>query len=97
MGIPIAGPACMFVDNNSVVKSVTTPESKLKKKHLSICYHAVREAIAGGLMIVCWVASSDNLANLCTKILYGQALKNLVDRLMVDYNFVTLKEKMKKE
>ena len=94
MGIRIAGPACMFVDNNSVVKSVTTPESKLKKKHLSICYHAVREAIAAGVMMVCWVASTDNLADLCTKILYGQSLKNLVDRLMVDYNFGTLKKKM---
>ena len=31
------------------------------------------------------------------KILYGQTLKNLVDRLMVDYNFGTLEEKMKKE
>ena len=57
----------------------------------------MREAIAGGLMMVCWVASTDNLADLCTKILYGQTLKNLVDRLMVDYNFGTLKEKMKKE
>ena len=55
------------------------------------------QAMAGGLMMVCWVASTDNLADLCTKILHGQTLKNLVDRLMVDYNLGTLKEKMKKK
>ena len=94
MGIPIAGPAQMFVDNNSVVTSVSTPESRLKKKHLSICYHSVREAIAAGIIQVSWIASTENLADLCTKILYGNPLKKLQDRLMVDYNFGTLKKKM---
>ena len=94
LGIPIAGPACMYVDNDSVVKSVSTPESKLKKKHLSICYHAVREAIAANVMKVCWISSKDNLADLCTKILHGKTLHDLIDRIMVDYNFTTLKKKM---
>ena len=85
MGIPIAGPAQMFVDNNSVVTSVSTPESRLKKKYLSICYHSVREAIAAGIIQVSWIASTENLADLCTKILYGNPLKKLQDRLMVDY------------
>ena len=84
----------MYVDNGSVVKSVSTPESKLKKKHLSICYHAVREAIAANVMKVCWISSKDNLADLCTKILHGKTLHDLIDRIMVDYNFTTLKKKM---
>ena len=53
MGINLDGPAIMCVDKGSVVSSISVPESKLKKKHLSICYHAVREAIAAGIIQVC--------------------------------------------
>ena len=58
MGIKIDGPAIMHIDNNSVVNSVSFPESKLKKKHLSVCYHAVREAIAANVIRVCWIVSA---------------------------------------
>ena len=80
MGINLDGPAIMRVDNGSVVSSVSVPESKLKKKHLSICYHAVREAIAAGIIRVCWIGSKDNIADLCTKILYGTQLRDLMVR-----------------
>ena len=51
-GVPIAGPARVFCDNKSVVKSSSVPESRIKKKHCSIAYHRVREAIAAGTLIV---------------------------------------------
>ena len=41
-GMLVKGHSCMYVDNESVFKSVTMTESRLKKKHLSICYQAVR-------------------------------------------------------
>lgn len=59
----------------------------MKKKHLSICYHAVREAIAAGTIQVSWIAPTENLADLCTNILYGNPLKKLQERMMVDCNF----------
>ena len=46
MGIPIMRPTNIFCDNQSVVNNSTKPESVLKKKHLSICYHEVRECCA---------------------------------------------------
>jgi len=45
-GIPILGSMDMLCDNNSVVNSAQRPELTLSKKHLSICYHRVREAVA---------------------------------------------------
>jgi uncharacterized protein len=36
MGIPIRGPANVFCDTESVVKSSTRPESTLKKKHIHL-------------------------------------------------------------
>ena len=45
-GIPLDGEANMFVDNQSVALNATIPSSTLKKKHNSIAYHRVHEAIA---------------------------------------------------
>ncbi len=46
LGIPIEGPANVYCDNNSVVINSSKPESVLKKKHNSIAYHCVQEAVA---------------------------------------------------
>ena len=80
MGIPIDGPANVFCDNDSVVKSSSTPESTLKKKHLSICYHKCRESQASGAVRVAWEQGTTNLADLLTKILPGPRLSSLVQR-----------------
>jgi hypothetical protein len=82
MGIPIDGPANVFCDNDSVVKSSSTPESTLKKKHLSICYHKCRESQASGAVRVAWEQGTTNLADLLTKILPGPKLRSLVQRIM---------------
>ena len=46
MGVPIDGPTYIYGDNKSVVNNTSRPESTLKKKSNSICYHFVREAVA---------------------------------------------------
>ena len=46
LGVPLDGPALMLGDNMSVVLNTTVPSSVLKKKHLGVGYHRVREAIA---------------------------------------------------
>ena len=74
MGIPLDGPANVFCDNESVVKSSSTLESTLKKKHVSICYHKCRESQASGAMRVAWEQGTTNLADLLTKILVGPKL-----------------------
>lgn len=83
MGVPVISPSIMVVDNESVVKSVSVPESRLKKKHLSICYHSVREAVAGGIIAVKWVKSEDNLADICTKIMSGVTFKRLLGWILI--------------
>jgi hypothetical protein len=82
MGIPIDGPANVFCDNESVVKSSTRPESTLKKKHISICYHKVRESQAGGSTRVAWESGETNLSDILTKINPGPRLRSLVRRIL---------------
>jgi len=82
MGIPIDGPANVFCDNRSVVTNATVPTSTLKKKHNSIAYHRVREAVAAGILRTTKVHTSENLADLLTKPLAGPQLKQLIQKIL---------------
>ena len=79
MGVPIKGPSYLNRDNMSVVTNVSKPELTLRKKSNLICYHAVREAIAMGEALVTHSPTKKNLADLFTKVLYGQTGRFLVD------------------
>ncbi len=80
MGIPVKGASYMYGNNMSVVTNSSRPESTLKKKSNSICYHAVREAVAMGEALVAHIPTKKNLADLFTKVLYGQTRRFLVNR-----------------
>ena len=41
MGVPIDGPSYVYGDNMSVINNTSRPESTLKKKNNSICFHMV--------------------------------------------------------
>jgi hypothetical protein len=70
--VSIDGPANVFCDNNGVVKNASIPEWTLMKNHDSINYHAVREAVAAGILRVRKEDSKTNLADVLTKVIVGQ-------------------------
>ena len=81
-GTPIDGPTNVYCDNEAVTKNVIYPESTLKKKHNSIAYHRVHEAVAAGTIQVTKEDGKTNLANVLTKLL-PQATKDfLCNRFM---------------
>ena len=82
MGLSIDGPANVFCDNNTVVRSASRPESTLKKKTLSICYHMIREAAASGVIRVTWESGEENIADVLTKFLPGIRLRRLCGKFM---------------
>jgi len=82
MRVPLIGPTLMFGDNKSVVNSASIPEHKITKKHLGICYHAVREAAAQGIWRVGWCKSAHNIANSLTKILSGTVKEKEINKWM---------------
>jgi hypothetical protein len=84
MGVPIKGSSYVYGDNMSVVTNASKPESTLKKKSNSICYHAVREAVAMGEAIVAHIPTKKNLADLFTKVLYGQGRRDLINKMLWD-------------
>ena len=66
MGIPLCGPADFRLDNDSVYKNISLPESTLKKKYHLIAYHLVREAVAAGVARITWEDSKSNFADCLT-------------------------------
>jgi hypothetical protein len=84
MVIPIAGPTYGYGDNMSVIYNTQQPESTLKKKNLSICYHAVHEAVAMGEILTSHVWTENNFSDFMTKVTYGQQRHHLVGSVLFD-------------
>jgi hypothetical protein len=83
LGIPVRGPAYIYGDNQSVLANTTVPESTLKKKSQSICYHFVREGAARDEWRTSYVNTNYNEADLLTKLLpAGEKREGFVARLI---------------
>jgi hypothetical protein len=76
MGVPISGPTYIYGDNMSVIHNTQSPESTLKKKSNSICYHAVRESVAMGESLTTHISTHENPADIATKVLSGGQKRN---------------------
>ena len=83
LGIPVTTPTNLFGDNYSVIQSANIPQSELKKKHVAISYHYVREAIAAKIVNSHHVYSHENFSDICTKALGGNLHGNIVTAVMV--------------
>ena len=84
MGIPLESPNYIFGDNMSVIKNTQTPESTMKKKSNSICYHFCRESVAMGESLTAYILTNNNLVDLATKVLFGEKRRTLVRKLLYD-------------
>ena len=85
MGVPVDGPSYVYRDNMSVINNTQKPESVLKKKSNSICYHVIRESMAMGKSLTAHIATSDNYADLATKMITNKSKRmHLVSGLLMD-------------
>ena len=84
MGVPLTGPTDIFGNNMSFIYNISRPESTLKKKINSICYHAVREAVASGKCLTTHCKTGDNYSDMMTKVLYKQKKRDNVARILYD-------------
>lgn len=82
LGVPVTKPTNLYGDNLGSIQSATVPDSEMKKKHVAISYHFVREAIAAKIVNVIKVDTEDNFSDVCTKALGRTLFWSLVWRLM---------------
>jgi hypothetical protein len=67
LGIKISAPSAIARDNAGVIANASMPNATLKKKHVALSYHTVRENVAAGVIHPYNVPSKDNIADLLTK------------------------------
>jgi hypothetical protein len=66
---------------------MTRPESTLKKKCNSICYHAIQESVVMGESLITHINSEEILSDLMTKVTYGSKCRQLTGNILYDiYN-----------
>ena len=88
MGIPITEPTYIYGDNMSVIYNTSKPESMLRKKANSICYHYIRENVAADECRTGHISTHENCADIATKPLSaGRKRDHLVSKVI--YFFTT--------
>jgi hypothetical protein len=84
MGIPLSGPTYVYGDNKSQVTNSSRPQSNLKKKCNSICYHAICESVAMGETLLTHIRTGENLADFLTKTTSGAKHHKLLRGVLHD-------------
>ena len=72
MGIDVVGTTSVLCDNKSTIK----------KKHVAVAYHRVREAQAAGIVRIAHERSEGNLADILTKLLVASKLQGSASLLL---------------
>ena len=83
LGVPVTIPTKLFGDNMSVINNASIAESDLKKKHVAISYHLVREAVAAKIIRPIWCNTKENLADVCTKSLARNLFHFHINRVLL--------------
>jgi hypothetical protein len=66
------------------VTNSAKPESPLKKKCNSICYHEVQESVVMGESMITHISTHDNLSDLMTKVTQGTKRRKLAGGILYD-------------
>ena len=85
MGVELSGPTRIYGDNMSVIHNTQRPESTLKKKSNSICYHAIRESVAMGESLTAHISTHLNPGDLATKVIPGGQKRDFLVSLVLYY------------
>ena len=81
LGLPVTRPSYLYGDNLGVIQNAANKDAEIKKKHVSISFHFVREAIAAGIIVPYWLKGKFNISDIMTKQIGGPEFRELVDCL----------------
>ena len=85
----MTGPSFIYGDNKSQVTNSSRPESTLKKKCNSICYHAIHESVTMGESLITHLRTWFNLSDFMTKVTSGIKCRRLVGEVLFDIYYTT--------
>ena len=64
LGVPLRDQIFIFGDNDAVVNSSMTPHAKIYKRHVSLSFYRVREAIVAKIITYHFIREMKNPANI---------------------------------
>ena len=62
LGVNVDTASAVYGDNLCIIQNVNIKDILLKKNHVAISYHKVREAVAEGIIVLIKIVSADNCA-----------------------------------
>ena len=71
------GPTCLYSDSQSAIRLTLNPEFHNKTKHIDIKYHFTREQVELFSIILKYIQTNDQVADLLTKALSPDRFKRL--------------------
>ena len=83
LGVQVNSPCHLFRDNLGVIQNTSNAEADVRKKHVTICFHLVREIIAVGIISPHWITDNSNLSDLFTKQINGNDFLALYETLFL--------------
>ena len=83
LGIQQTEPMTIFEDNQSCIKIVNNPEGHGRTKHIDVKHFFVQEAVTRKDIILKYVESANQIADILTKALPGPAFQKLRHKLHV--------------
>jgi hypothetical protein len=82
LGVKVRRATPVFGDNLGVIQNCTIKESLLKKKHVAIAYHKVRECAAAQIVHPIKISGVRNWADMLTKSLIERVFRYLTNGVM---------------
>ena len=76
-----AATSCLYVDNKGALEIAKNPVSSTSMKHVLRRHFFIRDAESNSVVQVHPVASSDNLADVLTKVVDGPRLSEMLSRI----------------
>ena len=67
----------LFVDNQGAIMLAKNPVHRQRSKHIDIKYHFIRHEVSSGAVLLVYVPTEDNLADMLTKTIPRCKLNNL--------------------
>ena len=88
LGIPVETPVTVYVDNIGAIFMSENPSSSSRTRHMSTRYFYVMDLQNDKVIIVKFIGSAENLADICTKNVQVQVHEKHLDKVTADRSYV---------